>query len=390
MTPPSAKYTTLDLACLKGLPTLCTELAKYYPSEKASSSVSTCRSAHFAVLRPSFDADNFARLLMIDGIRDAFCSSEIETVFENSDVENDERIFGEILMEVNAQLSEKDEHIATTPNTIRRVLDDIKLYHKALSDLLPLSCLGFCVVGSGKSNAKLSVIANLLRIYHTQPAFASLSMSYSVVAEALQVACFLNRLNCVKCLEQSYNSEDRDRILYESKFFHAMNRSCTPLAVCLANGSYDCAHYFLHVALTSATPWCPIEWMDLVQALLRGKSEEMCILLLHTLLGSSTSISAHINAPLPLQPGVVDGETVLHLSARRGYLRVVQELLLHRAHVTIRDRAGNKPIHGSIAFGHRKVTQALGAVDDTVAGAVRHIVYVFRKALVRKFRRGCV
>ena len=85
---------------------------------------------------------------MIADVRDAFCCSEVEAVFETSDVENDERIFKEILMGINVQLSEKDKHISTSSNTLRSALDKIKFCHKTLSDLLPLSCLGFCVVGS--------------------------------------------------------------------------------------------------------------------------------------------------------------------------------------------------------------------------------------------------
>lgn len=390
MTPPSAKYTALDLACLKGFPSLCPELCKHHSSEQTSTSISTCRSVHFAMLSSRFDGDSFARLLMIADIRDVFCNCEIESVFETSDVDNDERIFGEMLREINMQLSEKDEHIPTSSVTLRSTLDNTNLCHKSLSKLLPLSCLGFCVVGSGGSTAKLSIVANLLQIHHAPHVCEFSSTPHSMFVEVLQVSCYLNQLNCIKCLEQCYSSEDRGRLLYEARFFRPMNRSCTALAVCLAYGSYECAHYFLHVALTSATPWCPIEWMDLVQALVTGKSEDMCILLLHTLLSSSSSTSGYINAPLPLQPGVVDRETILHLSARRGYLRVTQELLLHRAHVNICDRAGNKPIHGSIAFGHRKVTEALGAVDETIIRAVRHIVYVFRLALIRKFRRGHV
>jgi hypothetical protein len=178
-------------------------------------------------------------------------------------------------------------------------------------------------------------------------------------------------------------------------FFAPLNSSMTPLDVALEVGSTACVSILLNHAKDNLSfqEVNNVSWKMIYASLGRGLGgEEMAVLLLgvisslHVKYGKKQELTKAVNMAIVNnipRTGVVSQETLLHLSARRGFVQLCALLLQAGADASATcSVSGLSAINTSIASGHRGVTRVLGPHCIEERDAAVRIALMFRSRVL--------
>ena len=217
-----------------------------------------------------------------------------------------------------------------------------------------------------------------------------------VSCDLLHYVCFYSMDESLQLMIDSVGNSQKELNLNDNLFFAPLNNSITPIDVALAVGSSSCLSILLNQAKRKLS-FHEVNnalWKMLYSALGQGLGGEgMTLLLLRFIVSTYNHYSKQselrnmirkpIRNSLP-RSGVVLEETLLHLSARRGYTRLCRLLIESGADAGATcATSGLSVIATSIACGHAEVTQVLGQFCPREKNSVLIIAAMFRSRVLK-------